>query len=77
MYHVPYIYIIYIYIHTYIYFINANHTYIYIPYTIHTYKYIDILMCTIHIHTYTVPKLYHPAKIMFLRGAAKCGQKIK
>jgi hypothetical protein len=26
---------------------------------------------------YTVPKLYHPAKIMFLRGAAKCGQKIK
>jgi len=25
----------------------------------------------------TVPKLYHPAKIMFLRGAAKCGQKIK
>jgi len=23
----------------------------------------------------TVPKLYHPAKIMFSRGAAKCGQK--
>jgi len=28
-------------------------------------------------HINTVPKLYHPAKIVFSRGAAKCGQKIK
>ena len=26
---------------------------------------------------YTVQRIYHAAKIMFLRGAANCGQKLK